>query len=200
MMQHTQRRLASITAVLALFALGDISRADEIEDKLRSAFKAYQAKEYSTATSTLREVVKALEAKAASAVTGVLPVDIGDWAGSDPKKEDLTILGGGTAISRVYKDGDKSFTAKILKDSPLVDKLMALFANEDLIKLSGAETRTVSGETAVLEGGDGTKPAKLRMAIDGRILVELTGGKGVKQTDLLTAARRLDLKTLKEMK
>ena len=52
----------------------------------------------------------------------------------------------------------------------------------------------------MLEGGEGEKPGKLVMAVQGRILVELVGSELVSRSDLVAAARKLDLPLLRKLK
>ena len=74
-----------------------------------------------------------------------------------------------------------------------------MLSNKELIKITGAEIESIGSETAVVGGEDGKSP-KLRMAVDDRILVELKGSERIKVKELVSCARKLDLRTLKKLK
>jgi hypothetical protein len=108
----------------------------------------------------------------------------------------LAIVGGGTSISRAYvSTGNRTLTVKVVKDSPLVKQLIRLLSNEDLIRASKRKTHRISGETAIMDGEQ-----KLQLVLDQRIFVELTAGETVGETELVAAARELDLRALAAMK
>jgi hypothetical protein len=76
-----------------------------------------------------------------------------------------------------------------------VKQLIPLLTNEDLIRASNRKTHRISGETAIMDG-----ERKLQLVLDQRIFVELTGGETVGETELVAAARELDLRALAAMK
>ena len=195
-----------LTASLAIAAtLGSITAAEPTTDPVpglfRDAFETYKAKEYGPSLEKLREIIAILE-KRTEEVLGerVLPSVIGSWKAPPAESDDTAFLGGGSSVTRTYFDGDDKITAKIVKDSPVMGQFAQLLANQDLLSISGMETQSIGGETAVLEGGKDGKPVKLRMAVDERILVEITGSEKVKANDVVAIARKIDLKLLKSLK
>ncbi len=105
-------------------------------------------------------------------------------------------------VERTYRFGDKSATVKVARNSPMLDHLAKMLANDELLELGDLETHRMSGETAVVEGrdGDGASEQRLRMAVDGRVLVEVAGGTGVRGSELVALARKLDVRRLRAMK
>ncbi len=194
---------------LATFALASLitvstaaePKTDPVPGLFREAFDIYGSKEYGPSMEKLREIIAILE-KRTGKVLGerVMPSVIGAWKSPPAQSDDTAVLGGGASVTRTYYKGDERITARIVKDSPFMGQFVQLLANKDLISLSGMETQSIGGETAVLEGGKDDKPAKLRMAVDDRILVEITGSEKVKTTDIVAIARKIDLQLLKSLK
>ena len=129
-----------------------------------------------------------MEEKGAAKVSSLLPDKVNAWTGESLKRDDLTSVGGGVSISRVYISGARRIEVKVMKDSPLLAQLLPLCANEDLIRMSNRKTHRISGETAVMEGEH-----KLQIVVGGKIYVELAGDPGTGETELVAFARKLDL-------
>ncbi|MEZ5301113.1 MAG: hypothetical protein R3F11_10735 [Verrucomicrobiales bacterium] len=189
------KTLALILTVLAA-AAANPTRADEVTDALREAYKLYENKDLSGATEKVREVLEKLEAKSAKLVGEVLPPKLGDWQGANASKENTAFIGGGVSVANTYRKGNAEVTVKIIRDSPLMDGIAKLLSNKDVLKFSGLKTESIGGETAVIqgEGADAT----LRLAVEG-ILVEVKGGRGADDSDLVAVARKLDLNLLKKL-
>ncbi len=167
---------------------------DDIEMGLRNVFTVYKKGDKKEALERMRALVKLMEANSADAVAELLPEEVGDWKGETMKKEDLTIAGGGVSISRVYVDGEKNVTVKIIKDAPVIKPIIAMLANKELLALSGRKTSRISGELAVMEG-----ERKLQMVLDERIFVELVGNAASDERDLVSLARKLDLRAISKL-
>jgi hypothetical protein len=189
-----------ITLLFVLFAFPAISSAeddlkpDAVELALREVYKSYKAGEDKQALDAMREVVKLLEVKVADKVGEQLPEKVGDWKGESLKKEDLALLGGGISISRTYVLDDAKITVKVMKDVPALKGVMALLGNEELLKLGNRKTMRISGQTAVMEGEH-----KLQIVLDGRIYVELLGNDKAGERELVSFARKLDLRAISKM-
>lgn len=168
---------------------------DPIEKGLKDAYKAYQTGDDGKVTDTLRALLKLMEEKNARKVEEVLPAELNGWKGNDLEREDLSVVGGGVSIQRIYQQDQKSVTIKVIKDSPLIDQWLKLLANDDLVQASGKKTFNVDGEIAIVE-----EELKVLIAVGGEILVELKGDNDCKSSDLVSLARKLELSTLKKMK
>jgi hypothetical protein len=187
--------LTSLVIAGALAAAPGPGKEDPIEKGLRDAYRAYQAGDHGQVTDTLQALLKLMEEKNAKKVEEVLPEELNGWKGAQLEREDLSVLGGGISLKRTYQQDEKSVTVKVIKDSPLVDQWLKVLANEDLVRASGKKTFNISGETAILE-----EDLKVLISIGGEILVELKGDNDCRDADLISLARKLDLKILKNMK
>lgn len=162
---------------------------------MRQAFSDYKRGDSEAVTAKLRDLLKLMEEKGAAEVGEVLPAELAGWKGESLKRDDMSAVGGGVALSRLYASGEKQVTVKVVKDSPLVKQLIPLLANQDLIHLSNRKTARISGETAVMDGEH-----KLQMVVDGRIYVEFAGDEHSGEKELAALARKLDLGALAKMK
>jgi len=72
--------------------------------------------------------------------------------------------------------------------------MIELLGNKDLLALGNRETHRISGETAVMEG-----ERKLQIVLDQRIYVELVANEGADRKDLVSLARKLDLRALAKL-
>lgn len=171
------------------------ANTDPVEEGMRQAFADYKKGDSEAATTGLRAMIKLIEDKGAVGVAKLLPDQLEDWKGESLKRDDMGILGGGVSISRVYVSKGHKIAVKVIKDSPMVKQLIPLLANEDLIRLSNRKTYRVSTETAIM---DGTQ--KLQLVVDERILVELTTEDEKMETEMVGLVRKLDLKSLAQMK
>ena len=187
--------VAILATVVALVAKDEPKKVEDFEEGMRQVFADYKKGDNDAVTAKLRELLKLMEEKGAAKVSSLLPDKVNAWTGESLKRDDLTSVGGGVSISRVYISGARRIEVKVMKDSPLLAQLLPLFANEDLIRMSNRKTHRISGETAVMEGEH-----KLQIVVGGKIYVELAGDPGTGETELVAFARKLDLDALAKLK
>ncbi|MEI7910903.1 MAG: hypothetical protein WCK77_14800 [Verrucomicrobiota bacterium] len=187
--------IAVISSIPPLGAKDVPIKGDPFEEGMRQAYADYRKGDSEAVTAKLRELLKLMEDKGAAKVGGILPDSLNGWKGESLKNDDLGVVGGGVAVSRNYVSGKHEITVKVTKDAPVVKQLLPLLANQDLIRLSNRKTHLIAGETAIMDG-----ERKLQMVLDGRILLEMTGGVGTGEKDLVDLARKLDLRALAKMK
>ena len=119
---------------------------DPVPDQFRSAYESYRAEEYGATIEQLREIITTLEERTEKVLgEKVLPDTLGPWRGAPAKNEDLSFLGGGASVSRIYLKGRDSITAKIVKDSPFVDQFLDLIANDELLAWRGKKSAPSAG-------------------------------------------------------
>ena len=193
------KRLYPLLSILALLITSTSAQAEEkkkdsIEQGLREAFSAYQKGDLENVTLKLKEILKAIDEKQAAQVGAVLPDQIEEWKASPLKRENLVAVGGGISMKRTYTLKEKSITAKVVKDSPLVDELLKILSNRSVLKHTGKRVHTIAGEAALVDS-----ERKLLIGIDGEILLELEGDNDCETKDIVAFARKLDLKKMKAL-
>lgn len=184
-----------LTILAATLVSAQPAKPDPFEEGMRQAFAEYKKGNHEAVTAKLRELIKLEEERGAAKVGSVLPDAVEGWKGETVKNEDLTIVGGGRSISRVYVSGNRLITVKVIKDSPLVKQLIPLLTNEDLLRAGNRKTHSIGGETAIMEG-----ERKLQMVLDERIYLEITGDETIVEKDIVAFTRKLDLKALEKLK
>ena len=170
-------------------------KKDPIEKGLLEAYQLYQKKNYGQTSDKLRQLLTLLEAKNEKRAGVVLPAKVKSWQGGDLTRESLEALGGGLSVKRHYSFKKKHISVKLVKDSPLADKIMKLISNDALVQLSQRKTHTISGVRAVMDGEH-----KLQMVINDEILLEVTGNSETTSQEIVTFTRSLDIDLMKKMK
>ncbi len=182
--------------MIGLVAFGTM-RADEVEDSITAALKAYQNNRSADAFSALQKAMKLLGEKAGSPAAVALPEMIGEWRGGKIETQSLGSAGGGSTVSRTYrhadKDGDeKKIFVSIAADSPLLGQITTFLKAPALGKLLGAKPKQVGPYPAMYLGKEGI----LQFAVNARYAVIIQGRK-LGEDDLIEIARGLNTEALK---
>ena len=189
-----KRLLPLLIFAFAGLATAQQAKNDAMSTGLRDAYNLHQKGDNEALTAKLRELLKLAEAAGAKKLASRLPDAIGEWKGEEIKPEDLTLLGGGTSLSRTYKSENKKITVKVVKDSPIAKQLAPLLKNEQLLELGGRKTERISGRTAVYEG-----ERKLQMIIGDDLYLEVAGNEPCTSKDVAGLARKLDIRALERL-
>jgi len=188
--------LTLAAGILILPAPGDPKNKgkDPIEQGLREAFSLYQKEDLKSVTQKLRAILKLLDEKNAAKIGEALPDRVEEWMAAPLVREDLSSLGGGVSVKRTYTLNNKSITAKLVKDSPLITKWLEVLANREALKFTGKKVHTIDGEAALVDS-----ERKILVSIEGELLLELEGDNDCDSKDILAFARKLDLKKMKRL-
>ncbi len=182
-------------AVIGLAAFGAL-RADEVEDSIAAALKAYQSGKPAEASNALQKALKVLSEKGGGAVAAALPEMIGEWKVGKIETQSLGNAGGGTTVSRTYRKGDeKKILASIAADSPLLGQINTFLKAPALGKLLGAKPRQVGPFTAMYFSKEGI----LQFAVSERFAV-IIQGKKLGEDDILEVAQGVNTELLKGLK
>ena len=187
-------QLVIVISMVGLASAAPVKK-DPVEQGLREAYELYKKRNYGQVSDKLRELLKLLEENNGKRAEVVLPEKVKDWHGGDLVRENLEALGGGLSVKRHYHKKRKNISVKLVKDSPLADKIMKLLTNDALVQLSKRKTHTISGIRAVMEN-----PRTLQMVIADEILLEVVGDKDTSEQDVVGFTRKLDINLMKKMK
>jgi hypothetical protein len=192
---HTFNRASRIVLAcgISMFIAAGAA-ADEIDDAIADATRAYKAGELSNAKTSFDLAAQLIAQKIADALTAALPKPLAGWKAEGPD----TTAGGGfgfavTQASQSYTNarGD-SVEVSIATDSALLGQLVAMLANPQLAALMG---RTVTIGT---QRGIQTKEGEIQMMVNNRYVISVNGG-GTND-DKLNFARAIDFNVLSKMK
>ncbi len=185
---------------LCLCTLGTL-RADEVEDALNAALKAYKEGKTAEAGTAIQTAQKLINAKAGLSLAAALPDMIGAWKGGKVESKSLDGIGGGQAVERSYRQGskekgnEKKITATITADSPLMNQVMGFLANPALGSLLGAKAKKIGDIDAMML----PKQGLLQMIVANRYLVAVQAKK-LTEEELIEVASGVKVDVLKAMK
>jgi len=162
------KRVLGLTAGLVLAAVP--AAADEIEDTLNSALKAYKDGDVQYALEELSYAQQLLNAIKANALQGFLPEAPDGWTREfDQDTTSGMAAMGGTGAAAVYSNGSERFTVTLLTNSPMVMGLAGVFANPAVLASQGKLVK-VGREKFIAQSEN-----QLMGVIDSRVLVQAEG-------------------------
>jgi hypothetical protein len=190
-------RLTLACSLATVIASAGAARADEVEDSIQEATKAYQAGDYQGATSSLEYAAQLVRQKRGGALQTALPQPLGGWTAEDAKAEAVSAMmfGGMTSAERVYRKGDASITVRILTDSPMLQGMMGFFTNPAMAAAAGIKMQRIGDQKAMVKYDPATKGGEVTIVVANRFMVTVEGD-GAEQQDLLSYAGAIDFKKL----
>jgi hypothetical protein len=183
-----------LTAAAFLSMQASLASADEIDEAIGNATKAYKAGELSGAKQALDLASQLVAQKVADALVAALPKALTGWKAGDA---DTTAGGGfGLAVTQASKSytnakGD-SVEVTISSDSAFMGQLVAMLSNPQLAALMG-KTVTIGTQRAIQ-----TKEGEIQMLVNNRFVIQVSGGGTA--DDKLNYAKAIDFAVLGKMK
>lgn len=190
-----------LCALLLALTLPVVVTADEVETAINSALTSYKAGKNSEAVDQLKQATELIQQKAGLSLSAAMPNKIGLWNGGKISTKSLDGLGGGQAVERNYRKGDKddpkSLTANlsIVAGSPTLTQVTNFLSNPALGALLGATTVQVGDTSAMFIKKEGL----LQMVVEGKYLVAVRSKKG-SEADVVELAKGVDRAMLKSLK
>lgn len=197
-MKTALRLIPALALVAALSPL----RADEITDIIDTGKSAYESGDYSEAISSLDYAAQLVRQKKGQQLKSYLPEAPTAWEAAEAELEAASgaVFGGGITASRRYTKGTKAITIKIMSDSPMMQATMMLIDNSGLIPSgNGIEQVPIKGLKGVLSLQTGETSGDLKLVVDRRYLVEISGS-DIVSADLITLAEAFDYRKLAKLK
>jgi hypothetical protein len=168
------------------------SLADDVTDQIDEALKAYQKKDYATATAALDAAANLIRQSKAETTKSFLPAPLSGWTASDAEATAMgaAMMGGGTTVSRQYHKGDDQVEITLLSDSPMLQAMAMMFTgamsgpDNKLVVIDGRKTSYSKSENAY------------QTLVANKTLVKVAGSEGVDDKTLrayLKAVKFADL-------
>ena len=193
------RSILRLLPALALVASLSSLRADDITDSIDAGKAAYDAGNYSEAITSFDFANQLIRQKKGAELKNYLPDAPKGWEAGEAELEAASgsVFGGGITASREYTNGTKKVTIKIQSDSPLLQATIAML---DSPMVSGAmEQVPLKGQRAIVSFESGSTNGDLKVVVDRRYLVEVSGN-NVTRDDVLLLAKAFDYAKLAKMK
>ncbi len=169
-------RLATVLAVLALtlsFALltPGQARADEIEDAIQAALKAYQADDVALAKEELDFASQLLSQAKAAGLADFLPAPLDGWERGETESESVgaVMMGGGLSARATYTSTGRRVDVQLLADNPMVAAMAGMFSSTATMGAMGTVKR-INRQKVIL-----TNDGELQALVNNRILVQIQG-------------------------
>jgi hypothetical protein len=186
---------AAIALATALAAAP--ARADDVEDSVQEAMKAYQGGDYQGAASSLEYAAQLVRQKRGTVLQAVLPAPLAGWSAGEAKAETAaaSLFGGMTSAERIYNKGDATVTVRVVTDSPMLQGLMAFLTNPAMAAASGVKMQRIADQKGMVKYDPATKDGEVTVVVANRFMVTVEG-KGAEQQDLVAYAAAIDYRKL----
>lgn len=162
---------AAIAAALALGLATAQASADEVEESIDAALKAYRAGDVKKAKEELDFAAQLVSQLRAESLRALLPAPMPGWQREDEAgdMQAMSAFGGGQMAGARYTRGDDSVEIQIMADNQMVTAMGAMFSNMALLGSVGNVKRI--GDEKVVVTPDG----QVQSLVDGRIMVQIGG-------------------------
>lgn len=158
-------------AVLLALALALPASADDIEDSINAALKAYRAGDIKRAKEELDFAGQLLGQMKAEGLSEFLPEPLPGWTreDGDTDVQAMGMFGGGQMAGATYSDGSQRIEVQIMADNQMVTAMGAMFSSPAMMGAMGKVKRLGGEKVVILPEGE------LQALIDGRIMVQIMG-------------------------
>ena len=176
-------------------------RADEFEDSLTAALKAYKENKIDDASTALQNATRIIAEKSGEKLEDVLPKTIGAWTRGRLETQSLASAGGGTTTKVNYKKGDKEkgteerISVNVTADSPMLMQVAAFLKAPALGSLLGQKTKQIGDYSGMYISKEGI----LQFPVNERYMI-IIQGKKIPEDQLMIVAKGINADLLKGMK
>lgn len=189
---------------LVVFAAGILlalpAWADDVEDSIKEGLELYKAGEYQEAVESLNYAVQLIQQQKGRSLEKLLPEPLSGWEVEETTSQaaGAAMFGGGVSAQRIYRKGDAYVTVLIAADSPLIQTMVAMFANPMIVSSDGGRLQRIQRQKAIVKYDEDDRSGSINIVVDRRFLVNVEGS-DVSQDELVAYARAIDYKALKGM-
>jgi len=182
--------------------------ADDVTDTVEEAMAAYKKGEYKKAGEDLAYALEIINQKKGNNLKSLFPEPLAGWNADEAQAQSGGIYGGGTLLSRYYRKApssddvespEQSVSIEFIMDSPMMQGVIMMMSNPAIATADGGELTRVKREKAVVKYDRESRTGDVKMVIDSRILITVTGNDVSKEEMMayVDAIRFEELKTLK---
>lgn len=164
--------MKTATAILLTGVLTGLPAwADEVEDSVDAALKAYRAGDIKTAKEELDFASQLLGQMKAEGLKAFLPEPLKGWQREDAETDTqaMAAFGGGQMASASYTNGSQVVEIQLMADNQMVSAMAGMFSSAALMGAMG-EVRRIEGEKVIV-----SQDGELQAMIDDRIMVQISG-------------------------
>jgi hypothetical protein len=150
--------------------------ADEVTDQIQSALEAYEQQDLQGAISDLNYAVAQIQEMVNTQNAQLLPEPLEGWTASEVENAGaaMSMLGGGTNMTRRYQHDGESVEINIVANSPWVMSMMQMMGNPMLMasnpNLKPYRYKRLKGMKDTSDGR-----TEVTLSVVGQIMVKVTG-------------------------
>jgi len=173
------RSLNAIFLAIALSA-APILHADEVTDQVQVGVDAYEAGDLRKAVQELQYAIAQIQEMLNAQYIKLMPEPLAGWSAEEPQAQTaaMSMMGGGTQVSREYrnKDSGESVKIQVMADSPFIQAMSMMLANP-MMTQSDPSTKLYrhKGHRGILKHRANSKQWEISLLIANRILVQVNG-------------------------
>ena len=166
-----------LLGLTGLAFLAQAAAADEVMDAINEGIQAYKAGEYANAAGQLDYAAQLIRQLKGAQIRDFLPKPLAGWTGEEATSEaaGAALFGGGVSAERHYRRAEKSVTARITGDSPLLQGLMMMFANPAFAAQGGGRLQTIKGHKAMVKMEPNANKGEISLIVGQRYLLQVSG-------------------------
>jgi len=168
--------LRTTPLLLALFLASPAAIGDEITDQIASALEAYEQQDYTGAIDDLNFAVAQIQELVNAQQSTLLPEPLEGWTASEVENASaaMSMMGGGTNMTRTYQRGQEEVEINIIANSPWVMGMMQMLGNPMMMAgnpdMKPYRYKRIKGMKETTEG-----ETSVTLALAGQIVVKVTG-------------------------
>lgn len=187
--------------LLAALLVATSAVADEITETIEGALSAYQKGEYKAASEDLGYAQQLIRQKRGDSFKQYMPVPLTGWTMGEIDVQTATaaMMGGGTTLSTTYHKGEGEVAIEMVADSPMLQSIAMMLSNPMFATADGGKMIRIKRHKAVIKYDKNGRSGEIKIVIDNRILVTITGT-NVTEEELTAYAKAIDYDALAGMK
>ena len=163
------------TALLVATMIPALASADEVTDFIQSGLEAYEQQDHQGAISDLNYAVAQIQEVINSRNAQLLPEPLAGWTASvvENAGAPMSMLGGGTNMTRSYARDGETLEISIVANSPWVMGMMQMMSNPMLMASNpNIKPYRYQRFKGMKESGEGQ--SEVTLSVVGQIMVKVT--------------------------
>ena len=189
-----------LIAVTLCFSLVGIKvHADDIENDIEKARTAYKEGKYSESITSLDSASQKIRKIKASKIEIIFPDALSGWRAEKPESRAIgsMFMGGAISASRVYRKNNTLVRIDVVSDSPIISMVTGVLSNPMVAAASPMlNIQSIKGESALVEWDKTSEVGSVKIVIDNKVLVTISGENCTK-ANLISYAEAIDYEKVK---
>ena len=198
-------KITAAVIMITFFLLGLVvcAHADEVENEIKAGLSAYKKGQYTKAVSSLEFATQQIRQLKAQQIKTLFPSPLRGWSAEEAESAAAgrIFMGGLISGSKKYRKGASSIDINIAADSPMISLVAGILSNPMMLSMAselGGTSRItkVNGEKAIEEWDKNGNRGSIKLVVENKVLVTITGT-NCRKSDILDYANAIDYGKIK---